>query len=86
MKNKIRWKGKIYKRRSGKLVSGEIECPRCGKWVKVPRFSEKHFNEEYNCRACIFTWDGNSDTFSKVLTHEKTHKKKSVVTENEISM
>jgi hypothetical protein len=40
----------------------------------------------YNCRECSFKWDGNSDTFSIVLIHEKTHKKKSVVAENEISM
>ena len=29
----------------------------------------------YNCRDCNFKWDGNSDTFSKVLIHEKTHLK-----------
>jgi len=30
---------------------------------------------KYNCRDCSFKWDGNSDTFSKVLIHEKTHLK-----------
>ena len=31
---------------------------------------------KYNCRQCNFKWDGNSDTFFKVLVHEKTHEKK----------
>lgn len=31
---------------------------------------------KYNCRKCTFHWDGNSDTFDKVLIHEKTHIKK----------
>ncbi len=30
---------------------------------------------KYNCQKCKFQWDGFSDTFSKVLEHEKTHKK-----------
>ena len=30
---------------------------------------------KYNCRDCAFHWDGYSDTFDKVLVHEKTHKK-----------
>ena len=29
---------------------------------------------KYNCRECKFKWDGNIDTFDKVLAHEKTHK------------
>ena len=33
---------------------------------------------KYNCRECSFRWDGYSDTFDKVLIHEKTHKKTSV--------
>ena len=28
---------------------------------------------KYNCRKCKFKWEGNSDTFDKVLIHEKTH-------------
>ncbi len=31
---------------------------------------------KYRCRVCNFNWEGNSDTFSKVLLHEKTHTKK----------
>lgn len=31
---------------------------------------------KYNCKDCRFSWEGNSDTFEKVLTHEKTHLKK----------
>lgn len=30
---------------------------------------------KYNCRVCAFKWKGNSDTFTKVLAHEKTHMK-----------
>jgi len=30
---------------------------------------------KYNCRDCSFNWEGNSDTFGKVLVHEKTHVK-----------
>jgi hypothetical protein len=30
----------------------------------------------YNCKDCSFQWEGNSDTFVKVLAHEKTHYKK----------
>ena len=29
---------------------------------------------KYNCRECRFKWEGNTDTFFKVLAHEKTHK------------
>jgi hypothetical protein len=28
---------------------------------------------KYNCKKCNFHWEGYSDTFGKVLTHEKTH-------------
>lgn len=52
MKNMIRSKGKIFKRRSKTLKSGEINCGRCGTWTKVSRFTEKHFTEEYQCRSC----------------------------------
>ena len=52
MKNTIRSKGKIWKRRSKNLTSGEIQCPLCGKWTKVPKLTDKHFNEEYLCRVC----------------------------------
>jgi hypothetical protein len=31
---------------------------------------------KYNCKNCKFHWEGNSDTFGKVLSHEKTHIKK----------
>ncbi|EIJ66989.1 hypothetical protein BD31_I1442 [Candidatus Nitrosopumilus salaria BD31] len=31
---------------------------------------------KYQCRSCTFHWEGNSDTFDKVLIHEKTHLKK----------
>ena len=30
----------------------------------------------YHCKDCSFNWEGNSDTFGKVLVHEKTHLKK----------
>jgi hypothetical protein len=30
---------------------------------------------KYRCRDCNFRWEGNSDTFDKVLVHEKTHLK-----------
>ena len=30
---------------------------------------------KYHCRDCSFNWEGNSDTFGKVLVHEKTHVK-----------
>ena len=30
---------------------------------------------KYHCRYCNFKWEGFSDTFFKVLEHEKTHKK-----------
>ena len=33
---------------------------------------------KYNCKKCTFHWDGNSDTFDKVLIHEKTHLRKVV--------
>ena len=33
---------------------------------------------KYNCKKCKFHWNGNSDTFDKVLIHEKTHAKKVV--------
>ncbi len=32
---------------------------------------------KYNCKNCNFHWEGNSDTFDKVLVHEKTHIKDS---------
>lgn len=32
---------------------------------------------KYHCRDCTFQWAGNSDTFEKVLAHEKTHVKNS---------
>jgi hypothetical protein len=28
---------------------------------------------KYNCKKCDFHWEGNSDSFTKVLSHEKTH-------------
>ena len=30
---------------------------------------------KYNCKKCNFHWEGNSDTFDKVLVHEKIHLK-----------
>jgi hypothetical protein len=30
----------------------------------------------YICPKCKFQWHGDMDSFGKVLTHEKTHKKK----------
>ena len=30
---------------------------------------------KYTCKNCDFKWNGNSDTFDKVLGHEKTHRK-----------
>ena len=29
----------------------------------------------YHCKNCSFNWEGNSDTFVKVMIHEKTHVK-----------
>ncbi len=29
----------------------------------------------YRCKNCNFQWEGNSDTFDKVLAHERTHLK-----------
>lgn len=52
MKNTIRTGDKIWLRRSKKLVSGEIQCPRCGDWTKVRKLSDKHFTEEYICTDC----------------------------------
>lgn len=52
MKNVIRSKGKIWKRRSKNLTSGEIECPRCGHWTKVSKFTDKHFDIEFICIQC----------------------------------
>lgn len=52
MKNNIRSKGRIWKRRSKNLKSGEIQCWTCGEWKKVPKFADKHFKEEYHCRSC----------------------------------
>ena len=34
---------------------------------------------KYKCRDCKFGWEGNSDTFDRVLIHEKTHKKRDYV-------
>ena len=52
MKNIIRSQGKIWKRRSKNLKSGEICCPICGDWVTVKRFTDKHFKEEFRCKLC----------------------------------
>ena len=30
---------------------------------------------KYQCKQCKFSWEGFSDTFDKVLIHEKTHKR-----------
>ncbi len=30
---------------------------------------------KYYCKNCSFNWEGNSDTFQKVLVHEKIHVK-----------
>lgn len=32
----------------------------------------------YNCPKCKFRWQGNMDSFEKVLDHEKSHKKREV--------
>jgi len=34
---------------------------------------------KYNCKNCNYHWEGNSDTFGKVLSHEKTHLKKDLL-------
>ena len=52
MINRIRTGDKIWERRSKKLISGEIECVRCGHWARVAKLSDKHFKEEYICRQC----------------------------------
>ncbi len=40
------------------------------------RMRIKQNKMKYNCRNCKFTWTGFSDTFDKVLAHEKTHEKR----------
>lgn len=30
----------------------------------------------YRCNDCSFKWSGNSDTFEKVIIHERTHEKR----------
>lgn len=52
MKNVVRSKGRIWKRRSKNLNSGEIQCHTCGEWKRVPKFTDRHFKEEYHCRSC----------------------------------
>ena len=41
---------------------------------------------KYHCRDCRFSWEGNSDTFQKVLVHEKTHLKNQMEKLNEIQL
>ena len=36
---------------------------------------------KYNCKNCSFHWEGNIDTFEKVITHERAHKKSTSDTE-----
>jgi len=52
MINEIYSGGKIWKRRSKNLTSGEIICPRCGDPTKVRKFTDKHFNEPFLCKNC----------------------------------
>jgi len=52
MINVIWHQGKIWKRRTKNLTTGEIECQVCGKLTKIPKLTDKHFNEEYLCRSC----------------------------------
>lgn len=52
MINNIRKDGKIWKRRSKNLTSGEIECKRCGDWTKINKLKESHFCEEFICKNC----------------------------------
>jgi hypothetical protein len=52
MKNVIRSNGKVFKRRSAKLKSGEIQCGMCGDWKKVGKLTDKHFDVEYLCKTC----------------------------------
>jgi hypothetical protein len=37
---------------------------------------------KYHCKKCTFHWKGNSDTFDKVMEHEKIHLKKINLQEN----
>lgn len=37
---------------------------------------------KYNCSQCKFRWEGNSDTFFKVIEHEKIHTEKQKKLEN----
>jgi len=30
---------------------------------------------KYQCKVCSFKWEGEIDTFEKVIVHEKTHLK-----------
>lgn len=41
----------------------------------------KYVSMKYNCQLCKFKWEGNVDSFSEVLKHEKTHKKSNEETE-----
>lgn len=52
MKNEIRSNGKIWKRRSKALKSGEIQCNICGDWKRIAKLTDKHFKEEFNCKDC----------------------------------
>jgi len=31
---------------------------------------------KYKCQQCRFQWEGNTDTFSQVIEHERIHKEK----------
>jgi hypothetical protein len=52
MINVIKSQGKVWLRRSKNLVSGTIECHRCGDEKKVVKFTGKHFTVEFICRTC----------------------------------
>lgn len=52
MINIIHSDGKIWERRSKKLISGEIECPRCGGLKYFSNLLDKHFTEVYICNTC----------------------------------
>jgi len=74
MINKIRSNGKIWQRRSKSLVSGEIECPRCGEWKHFSKLNDSHFKDEYICPQC--SKEVKSDFSLEPITERKRHNNK----------
>jgi transposase-like protein len=52
--------------------------------LKKRNSKRKMHKMKYNCKNCNYHWEGNSDTFGKVLSHEKTHLKKDLAHANTV--